>query len=51
MGLRYLIEATLFFMLMFVFQYEISLFNKDLHIAIHEIEKWKELEHELERRG
>ena len=51
MGLRYLIEATFFFMLMFVFQYEISLFNKDLHIAIHEIELWKELKHELERRN
>ena len=51
MSLRYLIEATIFFMLMAVFQYEISAFNKDLHISIDEYLRFKALEHEIVARG
>ena len=51
MSLRYLIEAFVFFALMAVFQYEISLFNKDLHISIDEYNRFKELEHEIVARG
>ena len=51
MSLRYLIEAIIFFALMAVFQYEISRFNKDLHISIDEYNRFKELEHEIVARG
>ena len=51
MSLRYLIEATIFFMLMAVFQYEISAFNKDLHISIDEYLRFKALENEIVARG
>ena len=46
-----MIEAVLFFSLMFVFQYEISRFNKDLHISIDEYEAFRTIEHEIETRG
>ena len=51
MSLRYLIETLLFFCLMLVFQYEVSAFNKDLHISIDEREHFLQLEHEIVARG
>ena len=51
MGLRYLIEACFFIMLMFVFLYEVSLFNRDLHISFSEVGQFKAFERELERRN
>ena len=51
MSLRYLIETVIFFMLMIVFQYEISSFNQDLHLSIVEYERFKELQLELKDRG
>ena len=51
MSLRYLIEIVIFFSLMAFFQYEISRFNKDLHISIDEYTLFKALEHEIVERG
>ena len=51
MSLRYLIETLLFFALMLVFQYEVSAFNKDLHISIEERSHFLQLEHEIVARG
>ena len=51
MSLRYLIETVIFFGLMAVFQFEVSSFNKDLHISIDEYNRFKELEEEIEARG
>ena len=50
-SLRYIIEMIVFFGLMLFFQYEISLFNKDLHVSIEEVTHFKALEHELESRN
>ena len=50
MGLRNIIDTILFFALMTFFQYEISLFNRDLHITINEVAEFKALEKELEAR-
>ena len=36
---------------MLLFQYEIGLFNKDLHVSIDEVKHFKALEHELEARN
>ena len=47
MSLRYLIETVIFFGLMAVFQFEVSSFNKDLHISIDEYNRFKELEEEI----
>ena len=49
--LRYSIEAFLFFAVMILFQYEISRFNKDLHISIDEYNQFRQIEEEIERRG
>ena len=51
MGLRNIIDTVLFFALMTFFQYEISLFNKDLHITINEVAEFKALEEVLKDRG
>ena len=51
MGLRNIIDTVLFFALMTFFQYEISLFNKDLHITIEEVAEFKALEDVLKERG
>ena len=51
MSLRYLIETFVFFGLMAFFQYEISRFNKDLHISIDEYKRFRELEDEIVARG
>ena len=46
MNLRYLIEAIIYVLILVVFQYEISLFNKDLHLAIREMHEF-DLLHDL----
>ena len=51
MSLRYLIETFVFFGLMAFFQFEISRFNKDLHISIDEYLRFRALEDEIAARG
>jgi len=36
-SLRYFFETFLFFALVILFQYEVSAFNKDLHVSIDEL--------------
>ena len=51
MNMRYLLEICLFFTLMVVFQYEISVFNADLHKSIDEIEHYRALKAEIGARS
>ena len=51
MSVRFLIETFIFFALVCVYQYEISLFNKDLHLSIDELAHYRALESEIEARG
>ena len=47
MSLRYFIEASIFVIILFVFQYEISSFNKDLHLAMRELKEFEILNEEI----
>ena len=47
MSLRYAIEALLFFVVLLVFQFEISAFNKDLHLSIREMHEFELLNDEI----
>ena len=51
MSLRYLIESFLFFVLLLVFQFEISAFNKDLRISIRELKEFDLLSDEIIKKG
>ena len=51
MNLRHLIEIIIFFLLLIVFQYEVSLLNTDLHISIDELVIFRKVEAEIVQRG
>ena len=51
MMLRYLIEAFIYFTILLVFQYEISAFNKDLHLAMRELKEFNLLHDEIISKG
>jgi len=51
MSLRYAIESLIFFVILLIFQFEISAFNKDLHLSIQEIEEFKQLNEEIVKHG
>lgn len=40
MSLRYAIEALIFFLILLVLQFEVSAFNKDLHLAMRELKEF-----------
>ena len=51
MSVRYLLETLVFFALVAVYQYEVSLFNKDLHLSIDELAHYRALESEIGSRN
>ena len=51
MSVRYLLETIVFFALVFVYQYEVTLFNKDLHLSITELAHYRALEGEIGARS
>ena len=51
MNLRYIIEAIVFFFILMFFQYEVSLFNKDLHLSMAEMQLFGTLSKEITARG
>ena len=51
MCVRHPFETLVFFGVMAFFQFEISQFNKDLHISIDEYNHFTALEHEIVKRG
>lgn len=51
MSLRHLIEIMIFFLLLVVFQYEVSKLNVDLHLSIEELAKFREIEALIVERG
>ena len=51
MSVRFFIETIIFFAIVVVYQYEISLFNRDLHLSIEELAHYRALEKEIEARG
>ena len=44
MSVRFFIETIIFFAIVVVYQYEISLFNRDLHLSIEELAHYRALE-------
>ena len=51
MSLRFAIELFLYFVILIIFQYEISLFNQDLHLAIKELAEFDLLNKEIVKQG
>ena len=51
MSLRYSIEAIIFFLLLFIFQFEMSQFNKDLHLSMRELKEFNILNNEIVAKG
>ena len=51
MNLRYLIEGIIYSTILLVFQYEISAFNKDLHLSIRELHEFNLLGDLITERG
>lgn len=51
MNLRYMIEAGIYGGILLLYQYEISAFNKDLHIAMREIVEFEILNKEIVDHG
>jgi len=51
MNLRYAIESLIFFVLLIGFQYEISTFNKALHLSIADIEEFELLKQLIVSKG
>ena len=47
MSLRYAIESVIFLAVLCIFQYEISLFNKDLHLAMRELHEFELINDEI----
>ena len=51
MNLRYIIEGIIFFTILAVFQYEMSAFNKDLHLSIFEMHEFNLLSEQIILKG
>ena len=51
MSLRYMIEAFIFFVILLIFQYEVSGFNRDIHISIRELHEFDLLNKEILAHG
>ena len=51
MSLRYVIETTIFFLVLLLFQFEVSLFNKDLHMSMREMELFETFSQEITSKG
>ena len=51
MNLRYILETTIFFLVLLLFQFEVSLFNKDLHLSMREKELFETLSQEITAKG